>query len=110
LGLYNDHQVNDCFPPGGQSTFNSNGTSRPENGSFSAHARMLGFMEQQQLYNAANFSLACKSDGLGTQMNATVHIARVNTFLCPSDTPPNWTSTQPSPLNQNRAPGNNDFA
>src|ERR1700743_2973220 len=55
LGLHNYHSANDCFPPGGLMTSNGDGSIRPENGSFSAHARMLGSLEQQALYNSANF-------------------------------------------------------
>src|SRR5947209_5908370 len=50
LALHNYHSSNDSFPPGGLATTNSDGTPRPENGSFSAHARILGNMEQQALY------------------------------------------------------------
>src|SRR4051794_30646807 len=51
LAMHNYHSVNDCFPPAGMATTNSNGTLRTENGSFSAHARMLGGLEQLALYN-----------------------------------------------------------
>src|SRR3954470_14643921 len=57
LGLHNYHSVNDCFPPGGLNARNANGTTRV-NGDFSAHVRILPAVEQQSLFNAANFSLA----------------------------------------------------
>jgi prepilin-type N-terminal cleavage/methylation domain-containing protein/prepilin-type processing-associated H-X9-DG protein len=111
LAMHNYHQTNDCFPSGGLPTTNSNGTARPENGSFSAHARMLGGLEQQALYNAANFGLSLKSDGTGFAMNSTVTKTRLYTFLCPSDTPPSWTDTESaSQGGAFTAPGNNYFA
>jgi prepilin-type N-terminal cleavage/methylation domain-containing protein/prepilin-type processing-associated H-X9-DG protein len=109
LALHNYHSSNDCFPPGGLTASNANGTTRV-NGSFSAHARMLPSLEQQGLYNAANFSIACKSDGTGSLMNWTVIFTRVDAFLCPSDPAPAWNSTENAPLNQFRATGNNYFA
>ena len=57
LALHNYHSINDCFPPGGLTATNANGTTRV-NGSYSVHARLLGHMEQQALFNAANFSIA----------------------------------------------------
>ena len=110
LALHNYHSTHDVFAPGGLVTRNSNGSLRPENGSFSAHVFVLSAMEQQSLYNAANFVLAVKSDAYGVQINATIAIARLNTFLCPSNPEPGWSSTQAAPLNQTRAQGNTYFA
>jgi prepilin-type processing-associated H-X9-DG protein len=45
---------------------------------------MLGYLEQQPLYNAANFSWASVM-GPGWSMNTTVSNSMVNLFLCPSD-------------------------
>jgi prepilin-type N-terminal cleavage/methylation domain-containing protein/prepilin-type processing-associated H-X9-DG protein len=96
-------------PRGGLTTTNANLSTRV-NGSFSAHTQMLPALEQQGLYNAANFSLGCKSDAYGAQANWSVIFTRVNSFLCPSDNAPTWNSTENAPLNQNRATGNNYFA
>ena len=109
LGLHNYHQSNDCFPPGGLTATNANGTTRV-NGSYSAHARILANMEQQALFNAANFSIACKSDATGALMNTTVIVTRIQGFLCPSSVAPDWNSTEGAPLNSYRATGNNYFA
>jgi prepilin-type N-terminal cleavage/methylation domain-containing protein/prepilin-type processing-associated H-X9-DG protein len=109
LGLHNYHSSNDCFPPGGLTATNANGTTRV-NGSYSVHARLLGHMEQQALFNAANFSIACKSDTTGALMNTTVIITRIANFLCPSSVAPDWLSTEGAPLNLYRATGNNYFA
>ncbi len=110
LGLHNYHQTNDCFPPGGGATTNSTGTNRPENGSFSAHARMLGNLEQQALFNATNFGISIKSDATGFAINSTVTRTRINTFLCPSSIPPSWTDTESSKTAPFIAAGNNYFA
>src|ERR1700731_4488977 len=62
LGLHNYHQSNDCFPPGGLPvpTSTAPGAANPPiNQSFSAQARILPNMEQQQVYNSANFSYGC---------------------------------------------------
>jgi prepilin-type processing-associated H-X9-DG protein/prepilin-type N-terminal cleavage/methylation domain-containing protein len=109
LGLHNYHSSNDSFPPGALDARNANGTTRV-NGDFSAQARLLGNIEQQALYNAANFMLAVKSDATGTLVNSTVTITRLNTYLCPSSPAPGWTFTQGAPLNQFTSPGNNYFA
>src|SRR5215204_6164694 len=89
LALHNYHQTNDTFPPGGLTSSNANGSTRI-NGSFSAHTRLLPDLEQQALYNAANFQISAKSDGVGAAMNSTVTIARVAGFLCPSAPEPSW--------------------
>ena len=105
LALHNYHQTNDTFPPGALISRNSNGTTRV-NGDFSTHARLLPNLEQQPLYNAANFWISVKSDVVGTAINTTVTITRVAAFLCPSSTEPSWQSTH----NSARATGNNYFA
>ena len=92
--------------------------STPDNNAGpSAHARLLPFLEQQSLYNALNWSLAVINDnsppgnGYGPYANSTVSITRLNAFLCPSDTPPNWLLASASaPLPNYRAPGNSYFA
>jgi prepilin-type N-terminal cleavage/methylation domain-containing protein/prepilin-type processing-associated H-X9-DG protein len=109
LALHNYHQTNDCFPPGCLTSRNAVGTTRV-NGDFSAHARLLPNLEQQALYNSANFSISVKSDGTGALMNSTVSITRLNAFLCPSNSAPGWPSTQPAPVGNFLAPGNNYFA
>ena len=109
MALHNYHTANDCFPPGGLTVSNANGSTRI-NGSFSAQTRLLPDLEQQAVYNAANFAIACKSDSTGSVMNWTVIFTRVNSFLCPSCPAPSWNSTENAPLNQYRATGNNYFA
>jgi prepilin-type N-terminal cleavage/methylation domain-containing protein/prepilin-type processing-associated H-X9-DG protein len=55
------------------------GTYRP----FSQQARILGFMEQTNIYNSMNFSLSSYDPS-----NATVGSVTINTFICPSDPMP----------------------
>ncbi|MBX6314093.1 MAG: DUF1559 domain-containing protein [Isosphaeraceae bacterium] len=90
IALHNYHSANDCFPPAALKSSNFDGTLA-NNGSYSAHARLLGFMEQQPLANAMNFQIACFNDPVGNFINSTVTGTRLNIFLCPSDTPPTFT-------------------
>ena len=121
LGLHNYHQTNDCFPPGSLALFLNGdpdfGRTFYNNRAPSAHARLLPYIEQQPLYNALNWSLPVINDntapgtGYGPYANSTVSISRINAFLCPSDTPPNWNMNSASaPLPNYRAPGNSYFA
>jgi prepilin-type N-terminal cleavage/methylation domain-containing protein/prepilin-type processing-associated H-X9-DG protein len=86
LGMHNYHSTHGTFPLGG--TKGPNDAYGPAYtlgwGTWSAHALMLGYLEQQPLYNAANFSWAVIM-GSGWRINTTVSNSIVNTFLCPSD-------------------------
>jgi prepilin-type N-terminal cleavage/methylation domain-containing protein/prepilin-type processing-associated H-X9-DG protein len=90
LALHNYHQVNDCFPPGNILARRGD-LSLVNNGAFSVHARLLGFTEQLPLYNAINFDVSNANDAT-QKLNTTVTGTRLSLFLCPSDTPPSWTS------------------
>jgi prepilin-type N-terminal cleavage/methylation domain-containing protein/prepilin-type processing-associated H-X9-DG protein len=115
LAIHNYHQSNDVFPPGGFPAYNPT-ANNGNNASPSAQTRLLPYLEQQPLYNALNWSLTVINDvapgnGYGPYANSTVSVTRVNAFLCPSDTPPNWLLASASaPLSTLRAPGNNYFA
>jgi prepilin-type N-terminal cleavage/methylation domain-containing protein len=108
--LHNYHSVNDCFPPGGLIINNPSTGAALTNGSGSAHARLLGGLEQQAMYNAINWSLPLDGEPFGTTCNATVSLTRLSVFLCPSDTPPSYVGTGSSPLGISTAPGNSYFA
>jgi prepilin-type N-terminal cleavage/methylation domain-containing protein/prepilin-type processing-associated H-X9-DG protein len=113
LGLHNYHSVNDCFPPGALAEFTGGNPANTLNNNWSpsAHARLLPNIEQQSLFNALNFSVGVLNDTVGTPMNSTVVITRLNTFLCPSDNAPSWVmASATAPLSTLRAPGNNYFA
>ena len=111
LALHNYISTNDTVPPASLPTNQASG-AQINNGSFSAQARLLPYMEQQPLYNAANFSLNCINGAVGAVVNSTVVTTRLSAFLCPSDTPPSWTMNpdQRTSRHRPRAPGNNYFA
>jgi prepilin-type N-terminal cleavage/methylation domain-containing protein/prepilin-type processing-associated H-X9-DG protein len=113
LGLHNYVSSYDAFPPGGFPVYTPNANTGNNSGP-SQHARLLAFIEQQALYNALNWNLPVINDpgsGIGPFANATVTTARLNTYLCPSDTPPSWNmSSASAPLPSFRAPGNSYFA
>jgi prepilin-type N-terminal cleavage/methylation domain-containing protein/prepilin-type processing-associated H-X9-DG protein len=108
LALHNYHSSNDCFPPGGLNARTGNNT---ENVDFGVHVRLLGSLEGQPLYNAANFSVGVINDTYGEFANSTVSTARVQVFLCPSSPLPGWTMAGwGNPLVNIVAPGNSYFA
>ena len=110
LAMHNYISTYDGFPPGALLARNANGATA-NNSDFSAQARLLGYSEQVALFNAANFSIACYNDSVGTAMNSTMTTARVASFLCPSSPEPSWNITNaPASISSIRAPGNNYFA
>jgi prepilin-type N-terminal cleavage/methylation domain-containing protein/prepilin-type processing-associated H-X9-DG protein len=107
IALHNYHQTNNCFPSAAIPTTKSDG-SQITNGSFSAHARLLGFLEQSAIYNAANFNLCVLNDNASAYINSTCITAKISSFLCPSCPLPTF-SMQGVPFT-NPATGNNYFA
>jgi prepilin-type N-terminal cleavage/methylation domain-containing protein/prepilin-type processing-associated H-X9-DG protein len=111
LALHNYISANDILPPGGFPAWVAETGTYINNGDFSVHARLLSFLEQQTLFNAANFSVAAFNSTVGDVTNHTIHATTVNAFLCPSDPPPSWliegTNSQ---LENIVAPGNTYFA
>jgi prepilin-type N-terminal cleavage/methylation domain-containing protein/prepilin-type processing-associated H-X9-DG protein len=110
LGLQNYASVNDCFPPANLLTWKPDSKTFYIDAGFSVGARMLSFLEQQPLYNSANFSVGALNDVTGSRMNSTVTLTRLAMFLCPSSTPPTFLGTENAPYTTNQAPGNNYFA
>ena len=107
LAMHAYHAANECFPPGGLPSrrlsipFNCGGL-----GSWSAHSRMLPYLEQSPLSNTINFQVCNINDPITQAINSTAVMARVGSFLCPSSSPPGgnihgWGIA---------APGNNYFA
>jgi prepilin-type N-terminal cleavage/methylation domain-containing protein/prepilin-type processing-associated H-X9-DG protein len=111
LALHNYISVNDTLPPGGFPAWVAESSKWINNGDFGAHVRLLPFLEQQTLYNAANFTVAAFNSTTGDLINHTIHATRLSAFLCPSSTAPSWiiegTNTQ---LEDIVATGNNYFA
>jgi prepilin-type N-terminal cleavage/methylation domain-containing protein/prepilin-type processing-associated H-X9-DG protein len=83
LAMHNYHTGNNSFPLGGTYAAYNVGYNISW-GTWSAQALMLGFLEQQPLYNGANFNWAVGPYG-GWQINSTVSCAILNAFICPSD-------------------------
>jgi prepilin-type N-terminal cleavage/methylation domain-containing protein/prepilin-type processing-associated H-X9-DG protein len=112
LALHNYHDVNGAFPPGAliRYLFGNPSSTSYNNGDCSVHVRLLPFMEQTALYNAANmnFGFFNVTDG-GQVKNSTTSIAVVSTFVCPSGPTPGWNITGASGYTA-RAPGNSYFA
>ncbi len=111
LALHNYISTNDTLPPGALPAWVPESTTYINNGDFGAHVRLLPFLEQQTLFNAANFTMAAFNSTVGDLVNHTVHKTRLNAFLCPSSQVPSWliegTNTQ---IEDIVAPGNNYFA
>jgi prepilin-type N-terminal cleavage/methylation domain-containing protein/prepilin-type processing-associated H-X9-DG protein len=108
LGLHNYHSSNGCFPPGG---LDDRLGVQTENADFATHVRLLGYMEGQPLYNAANFSVGVINDTYGEYANSTVALTRLQVFLCPSSPLPGWLMAGwGQPLVNFTAPGNSYFA
>jgi prepilin-type N-terminal cleavage/methylation domain-containing protein/prepilin-type processing-associated H-X9-DG protein len=83
LALHNYESANNCFPPACKAL---NLTTSPPSVTFydtgfSTNARLLGFLEGSNLYNALNFSYEYNDASGG---NFTGAAGVVNTFLCPS--------------------------
>src|SRR4051812_33725724 len=83
IGLHNYHTGMGTFPPGGSAQWSGYGYNANW-GTWNAQALLLGYMEGQPLYNAANFNWVC-CWSTGWNINSTVTTAIVNTFICPSD-------------------------
>jgi prepilin-type N-terminal cleavage/methylation domain-containing protein/prepilin-type processing-associated H-X9-DG protein len=84
IALHNYHTGHGSFPSGGTVAAAYSNTYSTTWGTWSAHALMIGFLEQQPLYNASNFSWAVVM-GPGWRINSTVAFSIINTFICPSD-------------------------
>jgi prepilin-type N-terminal cleavage/methylation domain-containing protein/prepilin-type processing-associated H-X9-DG protein len=114
LGLHNYESANGSFPPGALAYYLNGDVNSPtfyNNHGPSAHSRMLNHLEQGPLYNALNFSVSIFNEPVGDLMNSTVTGTVINTFLCPSSTPPSWNfQGTDTVLLTLRAPGNSYFA
>jgi prepilin-type N-terminal cleavage/methylation domain-containing protein/prepilin-type processing-associated H-X9-DG protein len=87
LAMHNYHQAVGSFPLGNAWAVSDPGVTTTW-GTFSAHAMLLPYLEQNQVYNACNFNWTVWY-GLNYQypnpINATVWNTKINAFLCPSD-------------------------
>jgi prepilin-type N-terminal cleavage/methylation domain-containing protein/prepilin-type processing-associated H-X9-DG protein len=112
LALANYESSNGCLPPGDHRFWSPASNKLIANGSLSVHARVLGQLEQQPLYNAINMVLPVLNDTIGVSANSTVIISRLNAFLCPSAPPPSYLGMglAAGPLTSLSVPGNCYFA
>jgi len=87
LAMHNYHSSTNSFPQGAsKNPKNSPGDSDLIWSSWSAHALMLPYLEQQALYSAANFSWGVNPFGDPCYtINSTVANTVIGGFLCPSD-------------------------
>src|SRR5262245_27126594 len=83
LGMHNYHSSLGVFPSGGTQNWSGYGYNAGW-GTWSAQALLLGYMEGQPLYNAANFRWVCCWTE-GWDINSTVTLSILNVFICPSD-------------------------
>ena len=83
LAMHNYHSTVGSFPMGNARSFESPGVIT-DWGTFSAHAMLLPYLEQTQVFNSANFSWNIWYNW-GASINATVWNTRINAFVCPSD-------------------------
>src|SRR4051812_38763950 len=115
LALHNYHSTHNAFPGGYGARTTTDRALRGTWGSWSPQSLLLGYMEQTALYNACNFMIITRDNGAGAPANWTVIAARLDTFLCPSSTPPNtqgdaFPTSSGYPAGLGRRPGNNYFA
>ena len=80
LALHNYLDVHTGFPPSFVSDIDSAGNNPTTGGEWSVHARLLPFLEQSSLYNAANLSFAYDDP-----INGDIATKRVEMYLCPSE-------------------------
>jgi len=82
-------------------------------GCWSPHALLLGYIEQQQVYNACNFAIA-SYENLDNGVQATAACTRITSFLCPSSPLPVGTYGYGPDFGirqvSDQLPGNNYFA
>jgi prepilin-type N-terminal cleavage/methylation domain-containing protein/prepilin-type processing-associated H-X9-DG protein len=92
---------------------NSSGTYGDSGwGNYSAHAQLLGFFEQNAIYNAINFQISAASN-CDNGINVTAAVSRIASFLCPSSPLPSGGYGYGNPIDariNDQYPGNNYFA
>lgn len=80
LALHNYLDVNSGFPPSFVSDATTAGVDPTNGGEWSAHARLLPYLEQANLYNSVDLSYAYDDP-----INGAIATMRVASYLCPSD-------------------------
>jgi prepilin-type N-terminal cleavage/methylation domain-containing protein/prepilin-type processing-associated H-X9-DG protein len=87
LALHNYHSANGSFPMGCSSGHWSSPLIYNVKQNLSAHAQMLPYLEQTQVYNSMNFYWGCEDSTsvMCYVINATATNAQIKAFICPSD-------------------------
>jgi prepilin-type N-terminal cleavage/methylation domain-containing protein/prepilin-type processing-associated H-X9-DG protein len=86
LALHNYHNRCDCFPLGSSYNMDTDVGHYASGNNWSSLGLILGDMGQMPLYNAINFNWgADNSASLSLSINSTVMLAKINSYLCPSD-------------------------
>ena len=89
LAMHNYHSTNDVFPMGASLcnyNYGGGGAQFTTWNNWSAHAMMLGFLEQGSLYNSINFNMEGRGSDYASAANSSAYNAKIALFLCPSDT------------------------
>jgi prepilin-type processing-associated H-X9-DG protein len=88
IAMHNYHTSNDSFPLGSTEqlydNLNNGQDIWPWN-DWSIHAELLGYMEQNPIYNSINFNYPPVASTIGSGAANTVMLIRISSFLCPSD-------------------------
>lgn len=87
IAMHNYHTAFDIFPLGSTQQLYDNlaATDMYPWNDWSIHALLLGYLEQNPIYNSINFNHPPVASTFGGAAANTVMITRVKTFLCPSD-------------------------
>jgi prepilin-type N-terminal cleavage/methylation domain-containing protein/prepilin-type processing-associated H-X9-DG protein len=103
IALHGYHESNNSFPLGSSYNTDSAVGVYASGNNWSSLGLMLGYLGETALYNAINFNWGVNNNAtfLDYLINSTVILARVKTFICPSD--PNAAT----PFLNTNTPGNN---
>jgi prepilin-type N-terminal cleavage/methylation domain-containing protein/prepilin-type processing-associated H-X9-DG protein len=104
LAMHNYHDTYGVFPPDGMRAADGWSGDPHTNTRWSAKVHLLPYMEQQVVYNKINMDIPAENGwawGIAVDKNATAKKAKIETFLCPSDTSPDH--SDPTVTSQNYA-------
>jgi prepilin-type N-terminal cleavage/methylation domain-containing protein/prepilin-type processing-associated H-X9-DG protein len=106
LAIHNYHSSTNCLPPSGERGWDNPSDNDPNINRYSMKARLLPYLEQQQVFNAFNFNqfpgpvgasgtvvYGGASRAIGGAVNFSAYTVKIASFLCPSDANPGNTST-----------------
>lgn len=85
LALQGYHEAHGVFPMGGSRNVRIAPATYSDWACWSAHAMLLPYLDQEQVYAAINFHFAPEGSSAVNGINGTVREWVVGQFLCPSD-------------------------